>query len=185
MRSAVIEVQGLDANWELTVQNVTLDGTLTTTAVALTTPLIRVFRMRVLANVVGDSPIRLHNAAEDTDYAIINNPHNQTAMAIYTVPKGHTAYVTNYYFHHHPATNQNPTSLDIHLWMRDNKNTYEKQLKHTVGVPSDGSFQHHFHPHVKATEQTDIYLDVTTVGKAAHVSGGFDIILIDHDRQNP
>jgi len=49
MRSAVIEVQGLDASWDAVTQNATLDASDTTTVVTLTTPLIRVFRMKVLS----------------------------------------------------------------------------------------------------------------------------------------
>jgi hypothetical protein len=179
-----VEVQGLDANWNLVTQTVTLNASDTTTAVALATPLIRAFRMRLLSNTIQDQPIRLHNADETVDYAVMSSNHNQTAMAIYTIPDGYTGYLTNYYVHHHPATNQNPTSLDIHMWGRDNKNGYERQLKHTVGIPSDGSFQHHFDPYVIFTERSDIYLSATTVGKAAHVSGGFDLYVVPNDKKD-
>ena len=86
LRGGTIEIQGLDANWDLVVQTATLDASDTTTVVTLTTPLIRCFRMRVLENVVTTSPIRVHNAGETVDYAIISVGNNQTLMAIYTVP---------------------------------------------------------------------------------------------------
>lgn len=183
MRGATVEVQGLDANWELVLQDVVLDASDTTTVVTLTTPLIRVFRARVNANVVGDSPIRIHNAGETQDYAVINTGNNQTLMAIYTVPDSKTAFITNYYATVNPGGGT-PTVLDVKLWARDNKNGYEKQLKHVLGLNADidayGQFQHFFLPYNTFTERTDIFIEVTTSGAAADVSAGFDLIVIDN-----
>jgi len=180
MRGATIEVQGLDANYALTLQNATLDASDTTTVVTLTTALIRCFRMKVLADVVSTSTIRVHNAGETVDYAIIGTGYNQTLMAIYTVPAGKTAYMPNYYAHHNPATNLDPTSNPVRLWARDNANSYESQIKHVVGLPTNGGFQHFFEAYPKFTEKTDIYMTASPVGKAADVSAGFDLYLIDN-----
>jgi len=178
MRGQTIEVQGLDADWLAVTQNAVLDATLTTTAVTLTTALIRVFRMRVLSSVVGDSAIRVHNAGETQDYAIISAGNNQTLMAIYTVPAATTAYMTCYYAHHNPATGQDPTSNPISLWATDNANGYARQIKHVVGLPNGAGFQHFFMPYQPFTEKTDIYLTATPVGKAADVSAGFDLVCV-------
>ena len=178
-RGLVIEVQGLDSTWALVVQTKALNAADTTTAVDLDTPLIRVFRMRVLGNVVTTSTIRVHNAAENQDYAIIDTGRNQTQMAIYTVPAGKTAYMTSYYASVNPGTNLDPTSNPIRLYARDNANGYAKQIKHSIGLIS-GQFQHYFEPHYKFTEKTDIFITATPVGKAADVSAGFDIILINN-----
>ncbi|GAF79346.1 unnamed protein product, partial [marine sediment metagenome] len=186
-----IEIQGLDASWNVITQTFPLNGsdtetpvvfTATTDAVLGTTgvAMIRVFRMKVLADVVSTSLIRVHNAAEDQDYAIIGTGYNQTQMAIYTVPADKTAYLTNYYAHHNPVTGQNPTSLPITLWGSDRANSYAKQVKHVVGLPTDGGFQHFFDPYMVFTEKTDIYLTGSPVGKAADVSAGFDLILVDN-----
>lgn len=180
MRGATIEVQGLDANFAEVTQTALLNATLTTNVVTLATPLRRVFRARVLANVVGDSPIRIHNAGETVDYAVIGTGNNQTTMAVYCVPAGKTAYLIGYYGFEHPVTGQAPTSLNFKLYGQDNANVYAKQLKHTVGLPVGGHFDHHFDVYVPFTEKTDIYIDVTTVGGAAHVTSGFDLILVDN-----
>jgi len=179
MRGETIEVQGLDANWAEVTQEIDLDGTLTTTAVEITTPLIRVFRMKVQANVVIDSPVRAHNTAENQDYAIISIGNNQTLMAIYTTPADKVAYITNYWAHHNPTTGQSFTSNPIKLWMRDNASGFEKQLKHLVGIAEDGHFQHFFEPHLKVSAQTDIFITASPVGKAADISAGFDLILMN------
>jgi hypothetical protein len=179
MLGATIEIQGLDANWNQITQTKALDGTNTTTVVTLDTPLLRVFRMKVLTNVVGDSPIRLHNAGETQDYAVISTGFNQTQMAIFTTPANTSAYVTTYYAAHNPTTGQTFTSNAINLWARDNANGYEKQLKHNFGVPEDGHFQHFFEPYYRFGEKTDIFITSSPVGAAADISAGFDLYLVN------
>lgn len=182
-QGAVIEIQGLDANWELVVQTKALDGTNSTTEVALDTPLIRCFRMKVLDGSTMDQDIWIG----DDDFvvaaakAIITAGNNQTLMAIYTVPAGKTAYMTCYYAYHNPATNQDPTSNAVKLWAADRANGYEAQIKHVIGLPVAGGFQHLFFPYQKFTEKTDLYMTSHPVGKAADVSAGFDLILMDND----
>ena len=179
-QGAVIEVQGLDANWDLVVQTKALDGTDSTVEVALDTALIRVFRMKVLDAATMDEDIWIG----DDDFlvaaakAIITAGSNQTQMAIYTVPNGKIAYMTCYYAHVNPGTNLDPTSNPIRLYARDNENGYAPQLKHVVGQTSDG-FQHFFTPYNRFTEKTDIYMTAQPVGKAADVSAGFDLIIVD------
>jgi len=178
MRGASIEIQGLDASYDMVTQTKALDASDTTTVVTLATPLIRCFRMKVLADVVGDSNIRVHNAGETQDYAIITAGNNQSLMAVYTVPNGETAYITNYFSHHNPATGQDPTSNPIIIWARDKDNSYEAQVKNVVGLPNGGGFQHLFTPFNKFTQKTDIFVTASPVGKTADVSAGFDLIRV-------
>ena len=179
-QGAVIEVQGLDANWDLVVQTKALDGANSTTEVELDTALIRVFRMKVLDASVMDQDIWIG----DDDFvvaaakAIITAGNNQTLMAIYTVPASFNAYMTCYYAHVNPGTNLDPTSNPIRLWAQDNANGYAPQLKHVVGQTSAG-FQHFFTPYQKFGEKTDIYITAQPVGKAADVTAGFDLILVN------
>ena len=182
LRGETVQVQGLDANWELTVQDATLDASNTTTIVALDTPLLRVFRLKVMSDVVCTSSIRVHNAGETQDYAAITTGNNQTLMAIYTVPANKTAYMTAYYASLNPVANQDPTTMHIRLWARDNHNSYQSQLKHVMGLDADATsyWRHEFKPYYKFSQKTDIYIDGTTVGKAADISAGFDLILIDN-----
>ena len=179
-QGAVIEIQGLDVNWGLVTQTKALDGTNSTTEVELDTALRRVFRMKVLDAAVMDQDIWVG----DDDFvvaaakAIITAGNNQTLMAIYTVPAGFDAYMTCYYAHVNPGTNLDPTSNPIRLWAQDNANGYAPQLKHVVGQTAAG-FQHFFTPYQKFTEKTDIYITAQPVGKAADVTAGFDLILVN------
>lgn len=185
LRGEVIEVDGLDADWVHVIQDVTLDGTLTTTPVVLATPLIRVNRMKVKSAVVTDSPVRLHNSAENQDYAIIGIGNNQTLMAIYTVPADHTACMTNIWAVVNPGGG-NPTSLDIKLWNRDNENGYAAQLKLVFGIDLDFSshIQHQFAPYRHFMAKSDIFLSGTTVAATASVAAGFDLIITHNHSQH-
>ena len=183
MRGQTVLITGLDASWDLVTQTTTLDGSDTTTVVTLTTALIRCFNIKVTASVVTDQDIRVHNAGETQDYAIVLAGNNRTLMAVYTVPNGKTAYMTNMFGYVNPGGGS-PLTLDIKLWERDNDNNYEKQLSHSLGIRGDvdtyGEFQHMFLPYEKFTQKTDIFIQATTSGATVDVSGGFDLIIVDN-----
>lgn len=183
MRAAVIEVQGLDTNWAQVTQTKALDGSNTTTAVALNTALRRVFRMRVLANVVGAQDISAKNVGGGTVYATIQTGNNQTLMAIYTVPAGKTAFMTNYFGDQIPdnAGIQDPNRVEYKIWAADRDNGYEFQLTHSKATTAAKSeFQHFFNPYLQFAQKTDIKMTGTpSSDKDGHVHAGFDLILLD------
>ena len=182
---ATIELQGLNASWELVVQTADLDGTDTTTEVVLTTPLIRIFRMKVLANVVlaADVWAGATGMAAGTAKGIIQAGNNQTLMAIYTVPAGKTAYMTQWFADNVPTASKQPDSVEFKLWMADRHNSYEFQLKHERAIPLAGDgFIHAFNPYLKISQKTDIKITAKVVGGVGddgNPHGGFDLILID------
>lgn len=184
MRGAEIEWIGLDANWDEITVLVNLDASDTTTPVTLPTPMIRCFRGDVNANVVGDSDIRLHNAAETVDYAIIVAGLNQTTMALYTVPRGKTAYITQYYCTVVDATTKSPTSTRFALYSADRLKNYEFQLKHIIGMPAGGAAAMiPISPPGggdSASEMTDIKITALPADQPADVAAGFDLILVDN-----
>jgi hypothetical protein len=177
-----IEVQGLDTNWALTTQTATLDGTNSTTEVALGTALRRCFRMKVIDSAVADQAIWAGPTGFASKQAIIIAGNNQTLMAIYTVPASKTAYLTNYYATANPGGGA-PTTFNVSLWAVDNVNGYEDQLKHIQGVSADvdayGRMQHMFLPYYKFTQKTDIILRGNPTGASVDVSAGFDLVLVD------
>ena len=135
---AAIEVEGLDANWLQVTQTALLDATNTTTEVELTTPLLRVFRMKVNANVVAAADIwcGATGMVAGTAKSIIQTGNNQTLMAIYAVPAGKTAYMTQYYADNVPSGSRQPDSVEFKLWMADRGKSYEFQLKHMRCIAS-------------------------------------------------
>jgi len=184
MQGATIELQGLDASWDLIVQTKALDASDTTTVITLDTPMIRCFRMKVLANVVSDQDIRCHNAGETVDYAIIQAGNNQTLMALYTVPNGKTAYMSQWYSDNVPTSTKKPDSVNFTLWMADRANSYEFQVKSKRGIPISGpGFNHPFRPYLKITQKTDIRINALVNGGAGddgNPHSGYDLIMIDN-----
>ena len=184
MRGEIIEVQGLDTNYVLTVQNVTLDAANTTTPVELVTPLRRVFRMKALSAIVTTQNVELRNVGGGTTYGLITAGDNQTLMAIYTVPAGKTAYIVHYYASLNKDSGGGSPDVVIKMWHKDNANGYAPQIKHIMGLDADATsqFYHKFEPYHKVTEKTDIYLNCTNLSGAAtaDVSAGFDLVLVDN-----
>jgi hypothetical protein len=178
MVGATIEIMGLDVNWDKVTQTKALDGSDTTTAVTLDTPLIRVNRMRVFADVVADSPIRAHNTAESEDYAIISIGKNQTLMAIYTTARNEVGYITNYYYSYIRDSVKDPDSVAYGLWLADRGNGYAFQIKNEQGLPKlTTATPHPFRPYLEVGEKTDIKVTSLAEAAAANVQGGFDLIL--------
>ena len=184
LRGALVNVQGLDADWNQITQIITLDAADTTTPIVLPTPLIRCFRMILMGDVTTTSTIRAHNAAETVDYAIITAGINQTLMAIYTVPAGYTAYMTSYYTSVTNAVNKIPDNTEVRLKSANRNHGDLFTVKHAFAIPEGmPGFQHQFNPYYKFTEKTDILVEVNCAVQPAHIHAGFDLILINGTRE--
>lgn len=100
-----IEISGLDENWLVVTQNVTLNGQ---TRVAIGTPLLFVYRMKNVSStdIQGDIYAYTNNSAttagvpddSSTVRASIHDGNNQTEMAYYPVPAGKVAYLRSIEF---------------------------------------------------------------------------------------
>lgn len=187
-----IEIQGLDANYELVTQTKALTGQ---APVTLDTPLIRVFRLKNIGNtdLAGDVTVATNNAVwsggqvtagtASEQRAIINNGNNQTLMAVYTVPAGKTGYMRDWY-----AAQSNETggffgtdgSCTIKLKARPFGEVF--QLKHISSIKSNGTgaYQHRYTEPEVFEEKTDIIMESNTSVDAAAVAAGFDIVLVDN-----
>lgn len=184
MRGETIEVEGLDTNYALVTQTADLDGSDTTTSVALGTALRRIFRMKALSSVVTTQNVIATNSGGGTTYAQITAGNNQTLMAIYTIPAGKTGYITKYYASLNKDSGGGDPDVVIRVWQRDNENGYAPQIKHVLGLDSGATslFQHVFNPYYKISEKNDFYIEATNLSgtATADVSAGFDIILVDN-----
>lgn len=89
-----VEIQGLDANYVLQTEVVTMNGT---SAVTTTNTFIRVFRMRVTQAGTGETNAgNITASIGGSDVARILADQGQTLMAVYTVPKGKRAYLVKF-----------------------------------------------------------------------------------------
>ena len=169
---AVIEVQGLDANYNVVVQDITISGSTGTGS----TNLIRVFRARVKTPAAGkttnDGNIDIDIAGQLR--AKILEGNGQTLMALYTIPAGKTGYLLN-------LTMSVDKNVDviyklISIEPIDGRVANLKGQFGTFGTPID----HTYPVPLRFEEKTDIEVRAD----AGNTSGGgatFDLILVDNN----
>lgn len=181
-----IEIQGLDANYDVVVQTKTLTGQ---TPVALDTALIRVFRLKnvgstdIAGRVYCFVNVATTGGIPNTPTnirAVIENGNNQTEMAVYTVPNAKTAYVRDFFASTAGASKN--SNYIIKLYARPFGQVF--QLKHRTALNETGTsyLQHKYEEPEVFAAKTDIELttEVTATGAtAATTTGGFDIVIVD------
>ena len=163
---AVVEIQGLDADYNLTTYDLTLGSTGATN-------LIRIFRVRLKTPATGETTnvgaisVNIGGALR----AKILAGNGQTLMAVYTVPAGKTAYLLN-------LTMSVDKNVDViyKLFARPFGGVFNlKGQFGTFGTPLD----HHYPVPLKFEEKTDIEIQAN----AGNTSGGgatFDLVLVDN-----
>lgn len=178
-----IEIHGLDANWDVVVQTITLTGQ---TPAVLTTDLIRVYRMvNVGATDLAGNVFCFVNdtttlGAPDTitnTRAMIINGNNQTLMCLYPIPNAKTAFILNWY----GSLSSAKASSFNNLEMKARPFGKVFQLKHTSSLSSAGTsyIYHNFTVPQSFPSRTDfVMLSDSSVNDNA-VSAGFDLILVD------
>lgn len=184
-----ITVFGLDGTGALQQEVITLTGT---TEAPLSNTYWRIFRMvntNTSANVgtitcaaagggsgVGDNVV----AAQMTI------SFEQTLMALYTVPLGKTAYVTEWGASaDQGGAGATPALFDVVLFVRPNSAVATFgvfQVKSHHGLISSGTshFQHRFMPYFKIEALSDIVIRGTSSVNDADMHADFDIILVDN-----
>lgn len=179
-----VEIQGLDINYELVIQTITLTGQ---ARKALDTNLIRVFRMKTVDTTDNAGHVYCYvNTAivagvpVDTTQvrAVIQPLENQTLMAIYTIPAGKTGYARDWYS---SASGLRKTPLNqIKLYARPFGQVF--QLKHKAAISLTGSsyIKHLYSEPEVFAEKTDIEMRANTDEVESGVSAGFDIVLVDN-----
>ncbi len=176
-----VHIYGLDANWDMQDEEISLTGTARSVGSYL-----RVFRMKVTewgSLQQNENDIRGFGTASGTDVAQINAGNNQTLMAIYTVPNGYTAFITQYYCSVNRASPSN-VSFDIRLLVRPSADVTNNgyQVKNVRGMYiNQNHLEHNFSPYLKVEEKSDIVMRGTDcTDNNTDVSAGFDLILIDN-----
>jgi hypothetical protein len=182
--TATLQIEGLDADYNEVTQTATLNGT---TFVTLTTPLMRVFRMEnigstsIAGGVYCVTSTAEHSGgvpSQSTDVrAFINNGNNQTLMAIYTVPAGKTAYMTNY----HVTLGRAITSV-AHMYLMTSTEGGVLKVKDSFEVDNDSSvIDRFFNPYFRIEEKSDIKFKCNSVTASnTEISAGFDLVLVDN-----
>jgi hypothetical protein len=180
-----IELQGLDANYDLVVQTKALTGQ---TSATLDTPLIRIFRMKNTSstNLAGHVFVSTTTAPAGgvptaaNIRAIIHPENNQTEMAIYTVPDGYSAYINRIYADTAGASR----TAEYLIKLRAKPFGQVFQLKHKAVMSDSGSgriIDRDFRNPMKFSAKTDIEMTaeiLTGSITGANLIAGFDLVLV-------
>jgi hypothetical protein len=180
-----IQIFGLDSNWEEVTQTVTLTGQ---TPVALSTSLIRVYRMinRGTTDLAGTAYCFVNgsttNGVPDTATdirAVIDNGNNQTLMGIYTVPANKTGYFWGGYVSAASSGVQNQ-SADFTWRARLFGEVFAIKSKITVMGSGKSSWDYTYKIPVALPEKTDVLIRVDEVSATMGLAGGFTVLLKDN-----
>lgn len=168
-----VTIQGLDADYNQISETVTLDGT----GVAETNSFfLRVFRAFIAGSQEPLGTINITNTG--TTYARIVLGENQTLMALWTVPAGYTAYLSQKDVT--CLTEANNKFGTIRLVTREIGGVFRTKDKYSV---QNGHTEIGYVTPLPIPEKTDI--EARAIGSssnaALHVSTAFDITYIKND----
>ena len=175
-----VEIQGLDGDYNLITETITVGGADTTT-----NSFLRVFRARVAtAGSVGTNVGILDVTADDssTVLAKINKVGTgggaglgQTFMALYTIPAGKTAYLTQWTV---GAGGQNADTSAFFLARPQGGAWNAKDIIVSAGQ----QFAKNYQIPLQFTEKTDLEVRAFSSSAGNDCASSFNLILIDNDQ---
>jgi len=168
-------LEGLDENYLPLTESVQMTGQ---TAVATVNQFKRIYRMEYNHGTINEGTVTARTVSgAGVVVAQIDPTLAQTLMAVYTVPAGFTAYLTNLDF----STNKGKDA-QCRLYVREFGRSF--RIKHLTEV-YENSYRYDFTVPLRFPEKTDLDLIVHQVESAGtRVSCNFDLILVDNARPN-
>jgi hypothetical protein len=163
-----VEIQGLDANYNIQTVTATIGGSATTET------FIRVFRVTLLTANTGTSNVGTITVTVDsTSAAIISPSKGQTLMAVYTIPAGKKGYLLKF-----QGNLEKAKESEFQIMVRPFSGVFN--IKGKFG--SSGDVVNYDYPvPLEFDEKTDIEVQVRA-GAATAAGAAFDIILLDNPR---
>ena len=183
--ASIVHVYGLDTDMLPVEEFVVLNGT---TVVPTVRPYWRMHRMhtdgaaaRTVTNVGSISATAVVDGTVTCEMGIGNGT---TTLAVYTVPAGKTAYMTQLYASINKQGGTGGAMADLSLRSTAFASTdgAGSRSDHYFGLAVDGTsnYDHQFKPYRKFEEQTDIWIRCDSVtDNNTDISAGFDLILVD------
>lgn len=173
-----VQIYGLDGSYALADESVTMDGT---SDVLTSGSYFVVFRMVVTA--AGSTGSNAGNitatasASGSSAMAQITQNLNQTLMACYMVPAGHTLALSGYYY----GVDQGGAALDLSLKFLVEPFGETEQVKHWLGSRTEGAmpWQHRWEPYYAISEKSVVKLRAESSAVSTLVYGGFDGVLTE------
>lgn len=160
-----VSVQGLDENWELATETVTVGGA------ASTTTWLRIFRMVLLNANTGNTNVGTISATVGgTARAYINAGEGQSLMAVYTIPEGYRGFLVSIY-----ASPSKQKEMTVRLLTRPHTDNGTFNVK-AYGTAFGAAFQRNYQIFERFEARTDIEVQCK-VDATSGVSAGFELIL--------
>lgn len=159
-------VQGLDANWAIQDETITLNGT---TAVATALSYIRLLKMKVITagtSLANEGAITAYDNGNTLPIMAIGPLENESHSASYSVPAGNTFYMTYWY-----GADASLKGSDIELFAQDEFGGL-MLMKRSIAV-LDGVYTLDLSVPMVFTEKTDIEVRAVALAAGAIVSSGF------------
>lgn len=177
-----VAIYGLDANYNEISESVLLDGQ---TSVNTGNSYLRITRIFVTTAGSGGTAAGIIYAGTGTVttgvpanvYAQIEIGYNQTAMAIWTVPAGYTAYMSAYTILSGSTTAD--TIFTGALFIRETGGVF--RLQSSIKTVGGSGYNNIFDTALKIPEKTDIELRAACSTGGASATGEFQIIYIKND----
>jgi len=174
-----ITIQGLDQNWAVASETVTLAGA--SASAATSTTFIRVFRAYVATTGTYTGTNTGNIVIETTGGVVMAGilaGYSQTQMAIYTVPAGMTGYVRRI-----SASVDATKATTVEFWRRDNADTVSapysaKRLWNVFASLSGAASENFGSPVGPFAAKTDIWVSATGPAGGTGVSAEFDLVLV-------
>ncbi len=170
-----VEVQGLDENFAMQTETVTLNGVTPVNTVGSYWIIHRMIVKTAGSGGYNVGTITATAATDATVTASIFPLTNQTLMAIWQVPASRTFFLSRYYASINALT---AAKADVELWVKPFGETW--QLKHIIGADSSGTgiVDMLFCPPMRFTEKSIIRMRASTSANNSDVSAGFDGIYL-------
>ena len=175
--ASTVEIQGLDGDYNLQIETVTISGSSATT----TNNFKRVFRARFIAATGFDpNTKRILIKSGVTTVAKILEDVGQTLMSVYTIPAGFTGYLMRL-----DVTAQGTATGTFKLFARPG-GVGSFQVKHTAEVNGvGGPYQLEYPIPQSFPEKTDIDARMLTLSNNGRYTCTFDILLVDNSAGVP
>lgn len=169
--SRVVEIQGLDANYDALTETITLDGSDGTTAVESTNEYIRLFRMRNVGSTdISGNVTAKYGASGGTTVAQITGSANQTLMCVYTIPSGYKGFLLQF-----EGSSKKNAEITMKLTFRD-----FGQVFRTIHQCSfiGGQYDFNFSVPLAVEAKTDIDVRAFAGSAGVSVDATFNLVLI-------
>lgn len=164
---ATVTVVGLDANYDVITEDFVVSSSGTTTG---TKTFKRAYRAFFTDGTTNVGNINIQRGG--TTVVVIRAGQAQTLMAVYTVPEGHTAYMSK-------------VSMSIEAGGDASGNMYSRiptqtsfRIKHTFEIGDGGHYLYDFTVPLKFDARTDIDFRCSMRTNNSRASAAFDMILI-------